>query len=314
MQINLLISRYKFEYLVQDDLSLPRQHGVFWHSVLGKSLLELSCVSENIGDCGGCMFTSECDYIQLFTGDSVSPLESKVIRGHNYRLAPHIFRTNLSDRTEYKMGDILKVEISLCENANSRLSSLVSAMHALGLRGVGKKRSRIQLQQVTQQLEGSEKKLLLSGFKLVTPEPSQFVSVPPAPFAFTMKFLTPYKSTLRDGDSRGIDFSRLLMAVIRRVSLFYSSSTGLKLKGGFRALKKLTETIEVVNFNSSFHSSEYFSLKDRGTKNISSGFIGDVTFNLEKYEALWPYIVIGESLNVGKNASMGFGRYCILNV
>ena len=56
-------------------------------------------------------------------------------------------------------------------------------------------------------------------------------------------------------------------------------------------------------------SERYSSVK--GKVKDTSGFIGTVVFNLKGHEALWPYIVIGEWVNVGKNASMGFGRYAV---
>lgn len=308
MHVELPLSHYRFEYSVQDSLQLPSQSGVIWHSVLGKSLKELSCVSKG-EECNRCMFAHQCDYTQLFTG--YRSVDSEIMRKSNTIPSPHIFQTELSDTSEYEPGATLKVDLVLCGKSNDRLPSLVRALYVSGLNGVGKKRSKIQLERVTQSTGKSEKISLLLGQKLLDPIPSECPSIGPAPQHFNLKFLTPYKPSGKANNGRGIDFSRLLMAIIRRVDLMQYFSTGIKLDVDFKALKALTESIDVVKVDLVFNRSNRCSSAVGKVKKDTSGFVGEITFNLEKHEALWPFLVIGQSLNVGKNASMGFGRYSL---
>lgn len=307
MQIELPLSCYDFEFYVQNSVSLPSQSGVMWHSVLGKSLKELSCVAQ-AEDCNHCLFAHQCDYTQLFTG--TRPVNIEIMRNFNTTPAPHIIQTDLSDPTEYKHGDKLKIRLVLCGKANDKLPSLVRALYVAGLNGVGKKRSKLQLQQVIQSTGGDTKKSLLSGQKLLVPLPSQSSHLTQAPEYCSLKFLTPYKPSGKAGNGDSIDFGRLLMAIIRRVVLMQCISTDISLDADFQALKTLTESIEVMGADLEFYRSNRYSFAMGKTKE-SIGFTGKVTFNLGQHEALWPFLVIGQSLNVGKNASMGFGRYVV---
>ena len=307
MQVELPLSRYDFEYSVQDSVNLPSQSGIIWHSILGKSLKELSCISKG-EECSRCMFAHQCDYTQLFTG--IRPVDSQIMRKYNTIPAPHIIQTTLTDSSEYKRGDTLNIEVVLCGKANDKLPSLVRALYVAGLKGLGKSRSKIQLQKVTQTTGNGGTKSLLSGQKLLDSVSSEYLPIPPAPQHFSLKFLTPYKPSGKANNGHGIDFGRLLMAIIRRVDLMQYFSTGVKLDADFKALKALTESIEVVNVDLDFHQSNRYSSAIGKVKD-TSGFVGEVTFNLEQHEALWPFLVIGQSLNVGKNASMGFGRYVV---
>lgn len=310
MQVELPLSHYDFEYSVQDSVNLPSQSGVIWHSVLGKSLKELSCVSKG-EDCNRCMFSHQCDYTQLFTG--IRPVDSEIMRKSNTIPAPHVFQTVLSDPDEYKHGDKLKIRLVLFGKANDKLPSLVRALYVAGLKGLGKSRSKLQLKQVVQFTGDGVVKSLLSGQKLLDPVPSQRSLLTQAPQRFTLKFLTPYKPSGKANNGHGIDFGRLLMAIIRRVDLMQYFSTGVKLDADFKALKTLTESIEVTDVDLDFHRSNRYS-SAMGKVKDTSGFVGEVTFNLKQHEALWPFLVIGQSLNVGKNASMGFGRYVVSSI
>lgn len=307
MQVELPLSRYDFEYSVQDSVSLPSQSGVVWHSVLGKSLKDLSCISDD-GDCQRCLFAHQCDYTQLFTG--FRPENSEIMRKYNTVPAPHIIQTVLSDSSDYRQGDTLNIGLVLCGKANDKLPSLVRALFVAGMHGLGKSRSKVKLEKVTQSTGCGDAKSLLSGQKLLDAVPSQNALVSKAPQRFTLTFVTPYKPSGKADNGHGIDFGRLLMAIIRRVDLMQYFSTGVKLDVDFKALKSLTESIKVLDVDLDFHRSHRYSSAFGKVKD-TSGFVGEVTFNLEQHEALWPFIVVCQSLNVGKNASMGFGRYVV---
>ena len=310
MLVELPLSRYDFEYHVQDSVSLPSQSGVVWHSVLGKSLRDLVCVAKG-EECSRCMFAQQCDYTQLFTG--IRPENSEIMRKSNTIPAPHIIQTTLNEQAEYKSGDTLNIEIVLCGNSNGKLPSLVRALYVAGLKGVGKSRSKLRLNQVTQLTGDSQSKQLLSEQQLKDTLPSECLPVPDAPQLTQLKFLTPYKPSGKANNGHGIDFGRLLMAIIRRVDLLQYFSTGVKLDVDFKALKALTESIEVLDVDLDFYRSHRYSSAEGRVKD-TSGFTGTVTFNLQGHEALWPFMTTGQWLNVGKNASMGFGRYVVGDV
>lgn len=310
MQVELPLSHYEFEYLVQDALNIPNQSGVIWHSVLGKSLKELSCISKG-AECSHCMFAYQCDYTQLLTG--FPAVDSSIMRNFNTVPSPLIIQTALSDSGEYKQGDTLKVGFVLCGKANDKLPSLVRALYLAGHQGLGVNRSKLQLKQVTQSTGSGEARSLLSQGKLLESAPIECSRITPTPRRVTLKFITPYIPPGKVSNNSVIDINRLLMGIIRRVDLIKYFSTGVKLDADFKALKTITESIKVITEDVSFHREVRYSSAKGKVKN-TSGFVGEVTLDLEQHEELWPYLAIGQSLNVGKNAAMGFGRYILCSL
>lgn len=308
MPVTLPLSRYDFEYRVlQDAEKLPAQPGVIWHSVLGKSLKSLVCVAKG-EECSRCMLAQQCDYTQLFTG--IRPENSEIMRKYNTVPAPHVFQTKLLENHQLSSGEMTSVSLVLCGHANDKLPSLARAFHVAGKQGLGKHRATLQLVQIRQYIGGEEPLRLLVDNQLRPPLPAQAILISEAPKAFSLKFITPYKPSGKANHNGGIDFGRLLMAIIRRVDLMQYFSTGVKLDEDFKALKILTDSIQVVSVDLAFSRHQRYSAAENRTKD-TSGFVGSITFDLQGHEKLWPFIVAGEKLNVGKNASMGFGRYIV---
>lgn len=307
MHVELPLSRYHFEYHVESSVFFPQQSGSLWHSVLGKSLKDLVCIAK-YQECTQCSIAHQCDYTGVFTG--IRPENSEIMRKYSTIPAPHVFQTTLAAKTDYKPNETLGIDLVLCGHANDKLPSLVRALYVAGLQGVGKSRGRLQLKQVTQFTGNELPKALLAKQQLLEAITSLPVEIPVVPSSVKLTFVTPYKPSGKADNGHGIDFGRFLMAIIRRVDLIQYFSTGVKLQADFKALKALTESLEILNVDLDFRRSSRYSAA-AGREKDTSGFMGSVAFNLNGYEALWPFIYIGQWLNVGKNASMGFGRYVV---
>jgi CRISPR/Cas system endoribonuclease Cas6 (RAMP superfamily) len=46
----------------------------------------------------------------------------------------------------------------------------------------------------------------------------------------------------------------------------------------------------------------------------TGGWMGHLELDIQGLDELWPYLWLGQWLNVGKNASMGFGRYSVVGI
>ena len=307
MSISLPLSRYRFTFRVTAPLEMPSQPGVLWHSVFGKSLKQRACVSPDT-ECGQCFYLHNCDYPQLFRG--VRPPDSEIMRKYSTIPPPHVFISDADHRSHYDTDDLLSVSLVLCGSSNEKFASVATALILAANMGLGKKRVRLKLEGIQQGLpNGKQQELLRDNvFQAIFPAEMIEPSIPPE--MVNLQFLTPYRPSGNAGKTHNLEVNRLLMAIIRKVDLIQYFSTGVKLQDDFRFLKALAEALPVLSKNVTYQADERYSAKVGGTKQ-SGGFIGDISLDLRGSEALWPFLEAGQWLNVGKNASMGYGNYCL---
>ena len=305
-EIVLPLSVYRFEYEALDKITLPEQPGVLWHSQFGKTLRDLVCIAKNTA-CEQCLFLHQCDYTHLFQG--TKPPDSAIMRKYNAIPSPHIIQTVYPQDKVIAAGNNLSVDIVLPGEANTRSAILIKTLYKLGQHGLGRSNARAQLKRVTQfSANGQACELLAAGI-LSAAKPPQAMPVPIAPETTHISLLTPYKpSGKAQSCDAGIDLSRYLMAIIRRVDLIQYFYTGEKLQADFPHLKTLTQQVEVLSQAVQLHRGERYSAA-LGKFKDTSGYIGHIDLDLTGCEALWPFLWVGQWLNVGKNASMGFGQY-----
>lgn len=302
--IVLPLAIYRFEYEALDKITLPEQPGVLWHSLFGKTLRDLVCIAKSTA-CEQCLFLHQCDYTHLFQG--TKPPDSAIMRKYNAIPSPHIIQAAYPQNKVIAAGDTLTVDIILPGDANTRSAILIKTLYNLGQNGLGRNNSRARLQRVTQFLaDGQTSELLAQGI-LSTAQPPQTIPVPAAPETIRISLLTPYKPSGK-APAAGIDLSRYLMAIIRRVDLIQYFYTGQKLQADFPYLKTLTQQAGVLAQAVQMHKGERYSAA-LGKFKDTSGYVGHIDLDLTGCAALWPFLWVGAFLNVGKNASMGFGQY-----
>jgi CRISPR/Cas system endoribonuclease Cas6 (RAMP superfamily) len=102
------------------------------------------------------------------------------------------------------------------------------------------------------------------------------------------------------------------MQLIRRVASLQDFYTSTPLEADFKRLKALTEKAKIEKAVYKQQDSRYSARHQQ--KIDTSGFMGKITLNMIGIEALWPYIYLGQWLNVGKNSSFGYGRYELLRL
>ena len=305
MLIALPLASYRFQYEMLDAMELPPYPGTLWHSVFGNALHQLVCVAKDT-ECATCMFLHQCDYTHLFQG--IRPPGSDIMRKYTTVPSPHLFRMTATATPMLAKGAMLETEVVLPGNSNSKLPTLIRALYSAGLGGLGRHRSRARLLQVTQTNSDGTSKHLLNGGQLTDPMPATLVPIPPTPDTAHLHLLTPYKPSGQSSHEAGFELGRYLMAIIRRIDLMQYFYAGSKLDADFQHLKTLTDSISTLEQTLQRETQQRYSAAMRNTKD-ASGFTGQLTLDLRGHEALWQFLVVGQWLNVGKNASMGFGRY-----
>ncbi|PWQ92330.1 CRISPR system precrRNA processing endoribonuclease RAMP protein Cas6 [Leucothrix pacifica] len=303
--IHLPLSKYHFTFTVTAALEMPAQPGVLWHSVLGKALKQRACVSPDT-ECEQCFYLHDCDYPQLFRG--VRPPDSEIMRKYTTIPPPHVFQFNEETKSVYEAGETVRQSIVLCGSSNQKFPVIAAAMMLAAHTGLGKKRSKLQLVGIHQELPDGSQFNLVQDNKLIAAQPPVKMPDVVMPDAVTLQFLTPYRASGNAANAKQLAVDRLLMAIIRRVDLMQYFTTGEKIQADFRALKAMAESVVLLEQSITYKADERYSAKSRSSKQ-SGGLIGQFTINLKNAKTLGLFLNTGQWLNVGKNASMGYGNF-----
>jgi CRISPR-associated endoribonuclease Cas6 len=306
----LPLAEYQFNFQVLQELCLPAFSGSLWHGVFGNALRESVCFNLD-WNCQSCAFLHHCDYSLLFSAPL--PPETKLMRHYQTIPVPHIIKTETLAAERILPGKILPVRMILIGRANQKLPLIMQVLKKAGLNGLGKNRCQLQLQEVWQLNPNGLPALMYPALKqeLLPPLGSfPLVAMPPR---VLLRFMSPYKQSGKSSSCNSLDLPAFLMAIVRRVSLLQYFYTDKQLHADFKQLKTLSHALIVLDSQLSGQAQQRYSATHRKMLDVS-GVLGSLELNLQGMEALWPYLYLGQWLNVGKNASMGFGRYQLLLV
>lgn len=205
--------------------------------------------------------------------------------------------------------------VSFYGRGREAISMVLSAISAMQTIGVGRGRNGFRLCAVNVIDPISRQSApLLNGrgdeVGVLPPAPSgtayeKFAAVL-APDRLAVQFLTPTRIICNDALSRKpvfrVWFQRLLER-IRLISELYTEPVWIP----FRELLSIADRVETVSDETRWQDGWSYSRYD-GTRKPTGGFIGNVTYQGD-FSALLPYLLVGQSLQVGKNTIKGCGWY-----
>jgi hypothetical protein len=305
-QPDLPLALYELRFRAETDLVAGPDPRGLWHGVFGLNLHRLCCVFPGT-ECRHCLLLHDCQYSYLFSGPR--PPDSELMRRYDTIPVPHIFRLDATWPETIHSGQLPSVGMVLVGAANERLPLVIQALAAAGQGGLGAERARLLLQDVVQHLPGqSLPQLVATEGRILDAHPPTPPPTPAMPALVRMLFLSPYKPSGRAANPDGLDAALLLMAVVRRISLLQYFYTGRKLEAPFGALKTASEQARVVDHQLRRQSASRFSAR-HGSRIDTGGLVGHIDLAMDNIEPLWPYLHLGQWLNLGKNASMGYGAY-----
>jgi hypothetical protein len=254
------------------------------------------------------MLQHQCDFAFFVKG--IRPPEARMMRKVGTVPLPHIFHSEQCGEANISPGGQFSHGLVLAGSACKRLPAVVRAMIKSGQLGFGSDRAKAELVQVSQVLPDGQR-LIRDKQGEVQESVMKAIAVPPASAAVRMQFLTPYLPSDKTFRPDRLEISRLIMAVIRRMSLLQYFYMGCPLEGDFRALKERAARSEVINIDLRHHTTTCWSAR-QGRAIEFRGFLGAVDFAPAEPELFWSFLHLGQWLHIGKQASKGFGRYQLL--
>ena len=314
----LKIAKYRFTLEARGQLRLPPYKGSTLRGGFGQVFKSTVCFQPEAKSCGSCLLRQKCPYAYVF--ETAPPADSEVLSKNRTVPLPFVIQPPLERRTIYRPGETLDFDLVLVGEAINYLSYFVVVFRELGKVGIGWKRGRYDLQQVSavQPLKDAETiifdgtDLLVSGEDLSVgyleiEEQACRLGKGLGASPVTVNFLTPTRLKHGGRYVECPDFHVLVRAILRRVSSLYYFHCGHRWETDYRGLVERAQGIETAEAHTSWVDWERYSKRQRQRMNLG-GFVGQVSYqgNLEPF---LPLLVLGQLVHVGKACVFGNGRY-----
>lgn len=305
---------YEFELKALNSLHFASFSGPSFRGGFGSVLRQLTCVTR-LPDCQDCPVRLDCPFTYLFksappAGDTHFVNEAQVPR-------PFILET--PDVTDVSHGKSVRFRVTLAGKANEYLPYIALAYRQLGMVGIGQGRGKYKLVSVSsidptgarlpiQILDGIEGRLYLSKAQPISFDKVQKTWEQQSVSKLKVSFVSPTHLVAK---GRSLDkppeFEQLLRAVLRR----YSDLAALYGEGrpqwDYRTILETAKEIRLAYSRISLFRRRGFSSR-KGQETPTEGLTGDLIYE-GGVSAFMPYLIFGQWLHVGKQATFGMGRY-----
>jgi hypothetical protein len=304
----LPVAVFRLDYQLSESPSLPPYAGSTWRGAFGHALKRTVCVTRNTA-CGECMLYRTCAYPYIF--ETPPPPDAAKMR--HYTAAPHPFVLTMEPAQpdlSYRLG------LTLLGRAQRYLPYVIHALAKAGEQGLGKKRQPFTLRSVQQATEtdlSSWQDIYRPGQPL-SPCPSAVPALPAVPPSVRIEIETPLR--LRRNERyvtpESFQFADLFGSLLRRISLLTYFNTDTPLETDFAGLSRLARAVRLMEPALRWQDWTRYSSRQQTTLEMG-GIVGRFRLDGEAVADFWPYLWLGQWTHAGKGATMGLGRYRIVD-
>lgn len=308
----LPLKRLRFQCQALEPIRLPPYSGSAWRGLIGSSLRRSVCVTRQ-PTCDGCLLRTQCAYSTFFESPPASPETAA-----RYTALPHPFvlEPEPPGRRAIARGEPLHIGVTLIGPAGALTPYLIHALERAGARGLGRDGGRFRLQTVAQETElGSDHWQPIYSAESATLQPTETLPPPPgsAPDSLRLELQTPVRLK-RNGrylGARDLDARALLGALAARAAIL-AELYGTDARAFERTLAHAA--IDQVTLESQrLQWAEWTRYSSRQRTHMQlGGVFGTLQLRGPGLPALWPLLVLGQWLHVGKATSFGLGCYRIV--
>ncbi|EIC21523.1 Uncharacterized conserved protein (DUF2276) [Thiorhodovibrio frisius] len=311
----LQLRRLRFHCQSLDALRLPYFSGSAWRGLLGHSLRRSVCVTR-APHCDGCLLRGQCVYSRFF---ETPPLSPEMSLRYNALPHPFVLEPPPAGARDHAPGDPLSLGITLIGPRQDIPAYLIHAMQRAGERGLGRTDGRFQLLEVTQErTPGSGDWQCIfnaANGQLIPLETSPPPAPPPRPEPLEFELLTPLRIK-RGGQyvsQHQLDSRALLGSLIARIALlqelYPDPSEGTKLSlPDMDHLKQAVDQVRIEHHELEWVDWTRWSSR-QATHMQLGGLLGSLRLTGQGLDQLWPLIVLGQWVHLGKQSSFGLGCY-----
>ena len=150
--------RFRFDFVAQDEFSLPRYKGSVFRGGFGLALKRVSCSPQRRTPCASCILGDECAYARVFE-TPVRPGDTGMIEGMSDAPHPLVLRPPMSTRQLYRPRDPFDIEIILVGKALRFLPHVICAFEDFSRMGFGPGKGRFEMRCVSAFVGGEWKRI-----------------------------------------------------------------------------------------------------------------------------------------------------------
>ncbi len=308
---NFRFSTFIVHLMAIEKVSLPSNMGSTLRGAFGRALKRVACRRSN-ADCAQCFLSDQCIFFRYFW-------RTRVRDRHPVR--PYVFEVPPSGDMLLEKGDSLSFIFTLIGESITHYREFIAVFEEMGSGGIGKKihdepykkRGRCQLEEVSTLNDDVSYPLYVrSNSHMIRNPPveriwSEFTEQPDQEIEeICIRFITPTRIQNRGRLIDEIPFHILVNRLCNRILDLDREYCGGSLNFPVQELTEMAEReVEVVSDATDWYDWErYSSTQDERMK--LGGIVGEVTYqgNLTPFI---PFLLLGEYIHVGKQATFGNG-------
>jgi hypothetical protein len=323
------------EYRTERACQLPEFLGSTFRGAFGEELHAVSCV-ETTSPCDLCRRPDQCAAGALFdspmgghTALAASPTADPAGAGGRASASggaggfdqprPYILAPPSRNRGTYAPDESIRLGLTLVGRSRVWYPWVVAALAGIGRRGLGAERRNLSLVQMVSIGPAGAQTVIDTETRGVNdhiPEltGSHIVAAAPPPASQVLvAFLTPADLQRKGQRIDRLDGPTFFRRLIRRIGTLVDNYCTIPPDAGpcdFHALGALADQVNVKEQDVSMQTWDRYSNRLEG-KHPLSGLVGRALLS-DIPEPLWPYLILGQWVHVGKSASFGQGRYMVL--
>ncbi len=313
----LRLAIFRFTLEAQETLYLPPYKGSTLRGGLGYVFKRSVCAQPQKKHCDGCLLIENCAYAYLF--ETHPPSDSDALSTHRAIPRPFVIEPPLDQRTEVPAGQRLSFRLVLIGRAIQHLPYFLVAARELGETGLGSKRGRYILRDVTsvEPISGEEaavydgEELVGTGLEVTAQGAAAWADRLP-PDQLTLRFLTPARLKHEGTYARtSLAFHVLARALLRRLSSMAYFHCGEAWETDYAGWVARAEGVEARETNLRWGAWERYSGRQRRRIDMG-GVVGSVTYTGD-LAPFHPLLALGQWVHVGKATVFGNGLYRVVD-
>jgi hypothetical protein len=301
-----------------EPMVLPPFKGSAFRGAFGHHLKRVACTKPT-SNCDDCDMAASCVYRYIFETPFTS--DHPFLKGITH--APHPFVLRPPDDRDRMVptGTELPFELILIGRGAEYLPHFVFTFIEMGQYGLGRRgenglRGRYRLETWGQydQDGGLIPLYQVSRGELSDPPSplrcSRLLEGCPVPDRVILNITTPVRIRQQGIYRATFNFSLLFRNLLRRIAILAKIHASIDSNAlDFAGLCRRADEIRTVKVDLTWRDIERYSFRQR--KRIPmGGLVGRIEF-AGNFEMLWPFLILGEYFNVGKNTAFGLGRYML---
>lgn len=304
----LPLARYAITFRMQDELRLPEFAGSLLRGQFGASLKRIACMT-GLPACPPCPLYCTCPYPGIF--ETPAPA-SHALQRFSQVPNPYVIEPPLGTR-RVAAGEVFAFHIVLVGRALTQLPLIAYAFQRAFARGIGRLGAKGRLEDIACEGNGPPQSVWdAEQSHIHAHEPTLTVPQLPQTDAITLAITTPLRLQNQGHPiaPERLKPRTLLTALLRRASLLFELHAGMPPVGAEAA--RLAAAAERLTDERRLEWKDWTRFSSRQERKMTlGGVIGEWRLAGE-LDDLLPWFWLGQWLHVGKNASMGMGRYSLI--